>query len=192
MTTESTLGVLVFPGVEELDFAGPWELFGLWHEFGVGPRILTVGTRKEPLRARHGLQVVPDVGMDAAPPLTHLLVPGGPGAEPAAGDAIVTSYVAEQARSATAVLSVCTGVRVLHGAGLLDGRRVTTHHTALDDVRTWDGVTAVADERYVRDGSVWTAAGISAGLDMALAFIAAEAGEGMAARVQREAEYFPD
>lgn len=192
MTTESTLGILLFPGVEELDFAGPWELFGLWRDYGDGPRGLTIGTESGPLPARHGLQVVPDVEMDEAPPLTHLLVPGGPGAKPIARDAAVTRYVAQQARSATAVLSVCTGVRVLHAAGLLDGRRVTTHHTALDDVRTWDGVTAVDDERYVRDGTVWTAAGISAGLDMALAFIAAEAGKKMAARVQREAEYFPE
>lgn len=187
--TDSTLGVLVFPGVEELDFAGPWELFGLWREFGDGPRCLTIGTEAGPLRARHGLRVVPDVGMDAAPPLTHLLVPGGPGAEEAARNAAVPRYVARQAHAGATVLSVCTGVRVLHAAGLLDGRRVTTHHSALDDVRGWDGVTAVDDQRYVRDGRLWTAAGIAAGLDLALAVIAAEAGRDTAARVQREAEY---
>ena len=187
-----TLGVLVFPEVEELDFAGPWELFGLWREYEDGPRCLTIGTRDAPLRARHGLRIVPDVGMDTAPPLTYLLVPGGPGAERVARDPAVTQYVARQAEAASVVLSVCTGVRVLHAAGLLDGRRVTTHHTALDDVRDWDGVTAVDDERYVRDGSLWTAAGISAGLDAALAVIAAEAGAAIAARVQRAAEYFPE
>jgi transcriptional regulator GlxA family with amidase domain len=189
---ESTLGVLVFPEVEELDFAGPWELFGLWHEYGDGPRCLTVGTEAGPIRARHGLHVVPDVERAAAPSLTHLLVPGGPGAEPVAGDAAVTRYVARQAHAGATVLSVCTGIRVLHTAGLLDGRRVTTHHTALDDVRGWDGVTAVDDQRYVRDGALWTAAGISAGLDLALALIAAEAGEAVAARVRREAEYCPE
>lgn len=189
---DSTLGVVLFPGVEELDFAGPWELFGVWREYGEGPRCLTIGADPDPVRARHGLRVVPDVGRDAAPSLTHLLVPGGPGAEQAAHDAAVTQFVARQAKDVTAILSVCTGVRVLHAAGLLDGRRVTTHHTALDDVRDWDGVTAVDDERYVRDGRVWTAAGVSAGLDMALAFIAAEAGSAVAARVQRAAEYFPE
>jgi transcriptional regulator GlxA family with amidase domain len=188
---DSTLGVLLFPSVEELDFVGPWELFGLWHEYGGGPRCLTIGPGTDALRARHGLQVVPDVKMEAAPSLTYLLVPGGPGAERAAHNEAVTRYVARQAQTASTVLSVCTGVRVLHTAGLLDGRRVTTHHTALEDVRGWTGVTAVDDERYVRDGSLWTAAGISAGLDMALAFIAAEAGAVTAARVQQEAEYFP-
>ncbi len=188
---ESTLGVLLFPGVEELDFAGPWELFGLWRKHGTGPRCVTIGTDADGVRARHGLRVVPDVGMSAAPSLTYLLVPGGPGAERAARDTAVRRFVARQAESVAAVLSVCTGVRVLHAAGLLDERRVTTHHTALDDVRGWSDVTAV-EERYVRDGALWTAAGISAGLDMALAFIAAEAGTKTAARVRRAAEYFPD
>jgi len=187
--TDSTLGVLVFPGVEELDFTGPWELFGLWREYGDGPRCWTIGTEDGPLQARHGLRVVPDVGMDDAPPLEYLLVPGGPGAGKAARDAAVTRYVARQADAGATVLSVCTGVRVLHEAGLLSGRRVTTHHTALDDVRGWEQVTAVDDQRYVRDGRLWTAAGIAAGLDLALAVIAAEAGRETAARVQREAEY---
>ena len=189
--TESMLGVLVFPEVEELDFVGPWELFGLWHAYGGGPRCRTIGTEPGPIRARHGLRVVPDVEMAAAPSLTYLLVPGGAGAEAAAQDAAVTRYVARQAEAGATLLSVCTGVRVLHAAGLLDGRRVTTHHTALDDVRGWEGVTAVENKRYVRDGAVWTAAGIAAGLDLAMAVIAAEGGEAVAARVRHEAEYTP-
>ena len=191
MMDESTLGVLVFPGVEELDFVGPWELFGLWREFGEGPRCLTVGGEREPIRARHGLHIIPDVTLTEAPSLTYLLVPGGPGVHTAVQESDLPSFVAQQAQTATAVLSVCTGVRLLHAAGLLDGRCVTTHHSALDDVGDWTGVTAVTDERYVRDGSLWTAAGISAGLDLALAFIAAEAGDAVAGRVQEEAEYGP-
>lgn len=185
---ETTLGILLFPGVEELDVAGPWELFGLWRTHGDGPRSVTVGTEAGPLRARHGLQVVPDVTIESSPALTYLLVPGGPGAGTAAQDPAVQQYVAQQAEGAAAVLSVCTGVRILHAAGLLDGRRVTTHHTALADVRRWPGVTAV-EQRYVRDGALWTAAGVSAGLDLALAFIAAAGGDAVAARVRREAEY---
>lgn len=188
---DRTLGILLFPDGEELDFAGPWELFGLWRALGGGPRCVTIGRDGDPVRARHGLQVCPDVSMEDTPPLSYLLVPGGPGAEPAAQDPHTLQFVAQQAKTVDALLSVCTGVRVLHAAGLLAGRSVTTHHTALDDVRSWNGVTAVDDERYVRDGALWTAAGISAGLDMALAFIAAEAGPGVAKRVQREAEYRP-
>lgn len=188
---DRTLGILLFPEVEELDFAGPWELFGLWRAHGDGPRCITIGPDEEPVRARHGLRVCPDVSMEEAPSLSYLLVPGGPGAGSAAQDLQTQQFIANQAENADALLSVCTGVRLLHAAGLLAGRSVTTHHTALDDVRGWDDVTAVDDKRYVRDGALWTAAGISAGLDMALAFVAAEAGPGVAKRVQRDAEYRP-
>ena len=188
---DCTFGILLFPEVEELDFVGPWELFGLWRAHGDGPRCITIGPNREPVRARHGLRVCPDVSMKEAPSLSYLLVPGGPGAGPAAQDAHTQQFIAHQAEAVDALLSVCTGVRLLHAAGLLAGRSVTTHHTALDDVRDWDGVTAVDDKRYVRDGTLWTAAGISAGLDMALAFIAAEAGPDVAKRVQRAAEYRP-
>jgi len=186
---DHTLGVLLFPDVEELDFAGPWELFGLWRTLADGPRCVTIGPDGEPVRARHGLRVCPDVSMKEAPSLSYLLVPGGRGAGPAARDPQTQQFVARRAETVDVLLSVCTGVRVLRAAGLLAGRSVTTHHTALDEVRDWDDVTAVDDERYVRDGAVWTAAGISAGLDMALAFIAVEAGADVAKRVQREAEY---
>lgn len=187
---EATLGVLLFPGVEELDLAGPWELFGLWRTYGAGPRCRTIGTEAGPIRARHGLRMMPDVTMAKAPPLAHLLVPGGPAASTVAQRPAVQQFVAEQAAAADTVLSVCTGVRLLRAAGLLDGKRVTTHHSALDDVRGWTGVTAV-NERYVQDGSLWTAAGISAGIDMALAFIAEQEGATMAQAVRREAEYRP-
>ena len=185
---EPAIGVLLFPGVEELDFVGPWELFGLWREFGDGPRCLSIGTESGAVQARHGLRVVPEGSMADAPPLAHLLVPGGPAAATVAQDPDVQRFVAEQAATADTVLSVCTGVRVLHAAGLLDGKRVTTHHSALADVRGWPGVAAV-EERYVQDGALWTAAGISAGIDMALAFIAEQAGPDVAQTVRREAEY---
>lgn len=185
---DQTLGILLFPGVEELDVTGPWELFGLWHEYGDGPRCIGVGTEDKPIRARHGLRVVPDVTCSEAPAFTHFLVPGGPAARTVAQDRAVQRFVARQAARATTILSVCTGIRILHAAGLLEGRRVTTHHSALDDVRGWEGVTAVED-RYVHDGALWTAAGISAGLDMALAFIEDQAGPQIANRVRREAEY---
>lgn len=188
---ERTLGALLFPAVEELDLVGPWELFGFWHEKRDGPRCLTVGTEAGPIQARHGLRIEPDVLMADAPSLTYLLVPGGPGTRVAAQTPAIQRFVARQAANADAVLSVCTGIRLLRAADLLRGRRVTTHHAALDEVRGWPEVT-VAEERYVQDGSLWTAAGVSAGLDMALAFIAAEAGGDAAARVQRAAEYFPE
>ncbi len=95
-----------------------------------------------------------------------------------------------QASGAKVVLSVCTGAFVLHRAGLLAGRRATTHWGSLDRLRALGDVTVV-EERYVRDGNVWSAAGVSAGIDMSLAFIAHEAGETTAGKVQLAAEYYP-
>jgi transcriptional regulator GlxA family with amidase domain len=140
------------------------------------------------VRCRRGLRIVPDVPFDAAPALDYVLVPGGEGSKAAAQDPRVLGVLRRAAPTARAVASVCTGVRVLRAAGLLEGRRVTTHASARDEVRGWPEVTGVA-ARVVRDGRVWTSAGVSAGMDLALALIAAEAGPDAAAAVQRYAEY---
>jgi len=88
------------------------------------------------------------------------------------------------------MLSVCTGAFLLHRAGLLSGKRATTHWGSLDRLRTLGDVTVV-EERWVRDGNVWTSAGVSAGIDMTLAFIAHVAGKEIAGKVQFGAEYYP-
>jgi transcriptional regulator GlxA family with amidase domain len=100
------------------------------------------------------------------------------------------AFVGAQGRACTAVMSVCTGAFVLHAAGLLSGRKATTHWASLDRLRAL-GDVEVVEERFVRDGRIWTSAGVSAGIDMTLAFIAAEAGEETAGRVQLAAEYYP-
>ena len=106
------------------------------------------------------------------------------------GNAALVSFVASQARHCKAVLSVCTGSFVLHAAGLLSGRRATTHWGSLDRLRALGDVTVV-EERFVQDGKVWSSAGVSAGLDLMLAFIACEAGPEAAGKVQFGAEYYP-
>lgn len=189
------IGLLLFPDVEELDFAGPWELFCVWRDRFGGPACLTLAASDGPLRCRKGLRVLPDVTLDEAPPLDGLLVPGGHGTHAVARDPAQLGWIRARAAAADHVVSVCTGARVLHAAGLLDGRTVTTHASALDEARGWDGV-AVSERRFVHDAtgdrSVWTAAGVSAGLDVALALVAHVAGDDVAANVQRYVEYFPD
>jgi transcriptional regulator GlxA family with amidase domain len=103
---------------------------------------------------------------------------------------VLVHFVAAQARSCSAVLSVCTGSFVLHAAGLLTGKRATTHWSALGRLRDLGDVTVV-EERFVQDGKVWSSAGVSAGIDLTLAFIAHAAGEQAAGKVQFECEYYP-
>jgi transcriptional regulator GlxA family with amidase domain len=102
----------------------------------------------------------------------------------------LVQFVSEQAKGCKAVLSVCTGSFILHRAGLLAGKRATTHWSSLPRLAALGDVT-VCQERVVRDGNVWTAAGVSAGIDLALAFIESEAGETVAGKVQFGTEYYP-
>lgn len=184
-------GVLVFDQVEELDFAGPWEMLTMWSKVAGGPeRCLVVSESLEPVTCAKGLSVNPHVSFADCPALDYLLVPGGQGARREVDNPALVGFVSSQAKHCKAVLSVCTGAFILHAAGLLSGRRATTHWGSLERLRALGDVTVV-EQRYVRDDKVWSAAGVSAGIDLMLAFIAAVAGEETAGRVQFAAEYYP-
>jgi transcriptional regulator GlxA family with amidase domain len=184
-------GILVFPDVEELDFIGPWEMLGMWSKFAGGPeRRLIVAQSPGQVTCAKGLSVNPHVSFQQCPQLDFLLVPGGQGTRQEVDNPVLTEFISGQARQCKAVLSVCTGAFLLHRAGLLSGRRATTHWNSLDRLRALDGVTVV-EERFVRDGNVWSAAGVSAGIDLTLALIADIAGEEVAGKVQFAAEYYP-
>jgi transcriptional regulator GlxA family with amidase domain len=103
---------------------------------------------------------------------------------------MLLDFVATRAKTCKAILSVCTGAFVLHAAGLLNGKKATTHWGSIQRMRALGNVTVV-EERFVQDGNIWSAAGISAGIDATLAFIAAIAGEESAAKVQFASEYYP-
>jgi transcriptional regulator GlxA family with amidase domain len=184
-------GVLIFPDAEELDFVGPWEMITMWKKVADGPQdCLIVAETIAPVVCAKGLSVNPHVSFDSCPQLDVLLVPGGQGTRREVGNSVLVDFVARQARGCSSVLSVCTGSFILHAAGLLAGRRATTHWGSLDRLRAL-GDVQVVEERWVRDGNVWSAAGVSAGIDLTLAFIAATAGEDAAGRVQLAAEYYP-
>ena len=184
-------GILIFDGVEELDFVGPWELLKLWSSLANGPEeCLIVSEHPRPIECAKGLSVNAHATFADCPPLDYLLIPGGMGTRKEVTNTALLQFVSSQAENTTALLSVCTGSFVLQAAGLLSGRKATTHWGSLDRLRAFDD-TEVVEERFVRDGSVWTAAGVSAGIDLMLAFIADTAGETAAGKVQAQAEYYP-
>ncbi|MCC5887926.1 MAG: DJ-1/PfpI family protein [Gammaproteobacteria bacterium] len=186
-----TFGVLAFDGAEELDFIGPWEMLRVWSKYAGGPEpCLIVAEHPRPVACAKGLSVNPHVTFEDCPQLDWLLIPGGEGTRREVDNVALTGFVAKQAAGAQGVMSVCTGSFVLHAAGLLSGRRATTHWGSLGRLRELGDVTVV-EERFVRDGHVWTAAGVSAGIDLMLAFIADQAGEETAGKVQFYAEYYP-
>ena len=184
-------GFLIFPGLEELDLVGPWEMIALWGKSLQGPETrLLIAESREPVICANGMSLNPHVTFDDCPQLDYLLVPGGEGTRTQVNNESLVRFVSDQAGACQAVLSVCTGSFLLHRAGLLSGRRATTHWSALPRLAAL-GDVKVCQERIVRDGNVWTAAGVSAGIDLALAFIESVAGEEVAGKVQFGAEYYP-
>jgi transcriptional regulator GlxA family with amidase domain len=189
--TSMNFGFLVFPIVEELDFVGPWEMVGMWSKAAAGPeKRLIVAQSSAPVTCANGLVVVPQVSFEQCPPLDFLLVPGGMGTRKEVDNQVLIDFIIRQAKSCKAVLSVCTGSFLLHRAGLLSGKKATTHWGSLDRLRALGDVTVV-EERFTRDGNIWTSAGVSAGIDVMLAFIESFAGEQSAGKAQFGAEYYP-
>jgi transcriptional regulator GlxA family with amidase domain len=184
-------GFLVFPDFEELDLVGPWEMIGYWSQIAQGPeQRLLIAEHSEPVIGNKGLSVNPQATFKDCLPLDYLLVPGGWGTRKEVDNENLIHFVSEQAKNCKAVLSVCTGSFILHRAGLLSGLKATTHWASLDRLRAL-GDVQVVEERIVQDDRIWTSAGVSAGIDLALAFIAHVAGEKAAGQVQFASEYYP-
>ncbi|WP_119168482.1 DJ-1/PfpI family protein [Algihabitans albus] len=182
-------GFLAYPGVEELDLVGPWEMATMWRDYADGPDCVVVAAQPGAVPCAKGLSLVAQHGFDDAPALSALLIPGGFAAFDVMKDAATLDYVRRVSEQADHMLSVCSGAFILAAAGLLEGKRATTHWKAIVPLR--EAGIDVVEERFVRDGSVWTSAGVSAGIDLILHFIAETQGAEAADIVQHNAEYYP-
>jgi cyclohexyl-isocyanide hydratase len=187
MATEPfTIGFLLLPRLTQLDLTGPYEIFARMP----GARVHLLWKSREPVRSDRGLAILPTDTLADCPPLDLLCVPGGPGVNPLLGDAEVLDFLRRTAARARYVTSVCTGSLVLGAAGLLRGRRAASHWRARDFLRDF-GAEPV-DERVVVDGNVITGGGVTAGIDFALAVVAALRGRAVAEAIQLQVEYDPD
>jgi transcriptional regulator GlxA family with amidase domain len=186
------VGILVFDDAEELDFVGPWEVFTVARMLTGNLDVITVAERLEPIRAAKGLHVVPHATFESAGALDVLIVPGGRGARLCESKNPRTlGYVRDAAARCRWITSVCTGAMVLHAAGLLTGKRATTHWAHCDELAAHGDVTVLRHVRYVKDGNVVTSAGVSAGIDMSLWLVGQILGRETARNVQRTMEYDP-
>ena len=186
-----TVGMLIFDDVEELDFVGPWEVFaGLYSSTGEG-RVVTISERGGEVRCAKGLRVSADHSFADAPVLDVLLVPGGQGTRREVSNPAVIEWVRKVGDRCQWVTSVCTGALLLHEAGFAKGKRVTTHWAFVEQLRARGDVTVLDGPRYVRDGNLVTAAGVSAGIDMALWLVGQLHSPEVARRVQRYIQYDP-
>jgi len=195
------VGILIFPDVEVLDFCGPYEVFSVTRLDEARRReepspfeVFLVAESVAPVVATGGLRVIPDVTTETCPLLDILVVPGGWGTRKQIANPRALTWIAERAKEVETLTSVCTGAMLLGHAGLLDGRRATTHWRSLDWMRQSFPAVAVEDTLHVvEDAHVLTSAGISAGIDMALLVVARHFGEVVGRATARHMEYpFPD
>src|SRR5215813_6102945 len=179
------IGILVFPGVQQLDLTGPYEVFASLP----GAQVHMIWKDRAPIQSATGLVLGPTMTFGECPALDVLCVPGGGGVNALLQDAEVLSFLRAQAARARYVTSVCTGSLVLGAAGLLKGRKATTHWLSHDLLQKFGAIPVHG--RVVRDGNLITAAGLTAGIDFGLAVVAELVGKDQAQAIQLALEYAP-
>lgn len=183
--TQYRIGLLAFPAMTQLDLTGPLQVFANLP----GAAVHVLWKTLDPIQAHGGLTLVPDTTLTACPPLDVVCVPGGSGVLDLMDDEVVLSFLRAQAENARFVGSICTGSLVLGAAGLLRGKRATTHW-AWTDLLTPLGAIPTKG-RVVRDGKFMTGGGVTAGIDFALTMVAELAGQEVAETIQLGIEYAP-
>jgi transcriptional regulator GlxA family with amidase domain len=163
-----TYGIYLFQQVATLDFAGPYEVFALSNQLLNGGRVVTIAESSEPIICANGMEVLPQYTFDNAPAFNVVLVPGSNELSAALQSKRTIEWIRQQSQQADYTTAVCTGAIILQRAGLLHNKKATTHWMLIDELRKDDSINVMEDMRYVRDGKLVTAQGVSAGIDMAL------------------------
>lgn len=179
-------GFLLFPRLTQLDFTGPYEALAR----APGAEPLLIAKTLEPVRSEHGLTITPTTTFADAPALDLLLVPGGPGVNALLEDAETLGFVRRAAHEARYVTAVCTGSLVLGAAGLLKGKRASTHWASRRFLPAFGATPSEA--RVTIDGNLVTGGGVTAGIDLGLTVLAEAFGETTAREVQLMMEYAPE
>ena len=183
---EITIVVALFPQITQLDFTGPAQIFARMSN----ARVVLAARTLDPVMTDCGWAIVPTATFDSAPPADVLFVPGGAGAFDAMLESDVLRFIRRQADAASFVTSVCTGSFVLGAAGLLNGKRATSHWASLHMLSELGAIPT--SERVVHDGAVITGAGVSSGIDFALSLVEHLRGREAAERIQLTIEYDPE
>lgn len=188
----NNVGLFLFDDIELLDFAGPYEVFSVTSELSDYTlfRVFSVSEDGEEIRTVNGLKVKPDFAFDNHPPIDILVIPGGVGTKKEMDKSAIVEWIRWNSDRAKMTVSVCSGARILARMGLLDGMEVTTHHEVFDDIRRIaPRATLNQKARFVDNGRILTAGGISAGIDVAFHIVRKLHGDEVADRTARYMEY---
>lgn len=179
------IGMLIFPRLTQLDMTGPYEVLARLP----GTTVDLVAATLDPVVTDRGMKIVPTVTYDTCPSLDVIMVPGGPGQQDLMEDETALSFLRRQAKAAKYVTSVCTGSLVLGAAGLLKGKRATSHWAAVEHLSALGAIPV--REKVVIDGNIVTGAGVTSGIDFALSLAAILDGEAVAREIMLQIEYDP-
>jgi len=185
-TKPLNIGILIFPRMDQIDFTGPFAVLSRLPESALH----VIAHERGPVRDHKGLILTPDTTLADAPPFDVLQIPGGPGQEALMEDEAVLSLIRKQNESGRVIFSVCTGALLCGAAGILRGRRATTHWAAFDLLRYF-GATPI-DSRVVVDGNLVSAAGVTAGIDGALRLASLVRSKQVAQEIQLDIQYAPE
>jgi transcriptional regulator GlxA family with amidase domain len=187
------IGIVLFPDFEDLDAIGPREALTMMAKGSGGEwEVILISEDGGPVQSFLGTRYLVDYSYETCPRLDVILIPGGLGTRREMQNVNHLDFVRRQGAEAEYVTSVCTGALVLHKAGFLEGKSATTHWGSIPELQNLGGdTTVVSDQRWVHDGNVITAAGVSAGIDMSLYLISLLRDPATAKRVQQMMEYYP-
>ncbi|EGO63741.1 DJ-1/PfpI family protein [Acetonema longum] len=183
-----TIGILIFPQVEELDFVGPFEVLSYVNKIKPdSTNVILVAETIEPIRAFNGMRILPDVTLTDCPSLDIILTPGGKGRLAAMKSVAIKHFIQEQMKTVKYVASVCTGAFLLAEAGLLTGKKATTYHTTFRELESYS--VQVVSSKVVQDGNIITSGGVSSGLELGFYLLKELFGLNVSQEVARKIEY---
>jgi transcriptional regulator GlxA family with amidase domain len=185
------LGLVLYENVQPMDVIGPWEVLAMWRKLLHAPiEMYLVSENGGLVNCDDDIVLNAHCAFNNCPALDYLIIPGGRGRREQVDNERLIAFIKKQAATADKILSVCTGIFLLHKGGLLRNRSVTTYWRALSELRSFKDID-VEEERVVKSGKIWTSGGVSSGIDLAFELIAEIAGKEEAGKVQLLFEYFP-
>ncbi|MFZ9036365.1 MAG: DJ-1/PfpI family protein, partial [Francisellaceae bacterium] len=185
-------GMLIYEQAQPMDIIGPWEVMSMWcHILGGKLDLFMIAEKKGMVKCDNQITLEAEYDFTTSPRLDYLMVPGGRGRLDQVNNPALIDFIKNQAGSAEAILSVCTGMFLLEKAGILHHKSTTTYWRAFDELKKYSTIK-IEEKRMVRSGNIWCSGGVTSGIDLSLAFIADTAGAEIAGKVQLLLEYFPE